>query len=283
MTDKKYIAIIYEGEKTESQLLNNLNKNFFKDISELVPIMFPAGENIYMLWKQLKKDDFETDLIEVVREYNTEAEKVLQNYQRNDFMEIYLFFDYDGHQNNLGWLDGKASDILEEMLNTFCEETEFGKLYVNYPMVESLRDNKPPLQEYCFRNCAISLDEIGNYKHSVHTLQDYQDFRKLDHKKWGELCVNAVCKASCIINDRYLIPERWEFIENMGQHNLYIRQKEKYITVGKIAVINSFPLFLLEYFKEDFWNEMLISYTDKPIRETIECKEIISTSICQKI
>lgn len=193
MTDKKYIAIIYEGEKTESQLLNNLNKNFFKDISELVPIMFPAGENIYMLWKQLKKDDFETDL---------------------------------------------------------------GKLYVNYPMVESLRDNKPPLQEYCFRNCAISLDEIGSYKHSVHTLQDYQDFRKLDHKKWGEL---------------------------MGQHNLYIRQKEKYITLGKIAVINSFPLFLLEYFKEDFWNEMLISYTDKPIRETIECKEIISTSICQKI
>ena len=193
MTDKKYIAIIYEGEKTESQLLNNLNKNFFKDISELVPIMFPAGENIYMLWKQLKKDDFETDL---------------------------------------------------------------GKLYVNYPMVESLRDNKPPLQEYCFRNCAIGLDEIGSYKHSVHTLQDYQDFRKLDHKKWGEL---------------------------MGQHNLYIRQKEKYITLGKIAVINSFPLFLLEYFKEDFWNEMLISYTDKPIRETIECKEIISTSICQKI
>ena len=193
MTDKKYIAIIYEGEKTESQLLNNLNKNFFKDISELVPIMFPAGENIYMLWKQLKKDDFETDL---------------------------------------------------------------GKLYVNYPMVESLRDNKPPLQEYCFRNCAISLDEIGSYKHSVHTLQDYQDFRKLDHKKWGEL---------------------------MGQHNLYIRQKEKYITLGKIAVINSFPLFLLEYFKEDFWNEMLISYTDKPVRETIECKEIISTSICQKI
>ena len=55
MTDKKYIAIIYEGEKTESQLLNNLNKNFFKDISELVPFMFPAGENIYMLWKQLKK------------------------------------------------------------------------------------------------------------------------------------------------------------------------------------------------------------------------------------
>ena len=55
------------------------------------------------------------------------------------------------------------------------EETEYGKLYVNYPMIESLRDNKPPCQEKCFRNCAISLNEIGRYKRSVHVLQDYQD------------------------------------------------------------------------------------------------------------
>ena len=52
---KKYIAIIYEGEKTERQLVDNLNKVFFKDISELVPIMFPAGENIYMLWSKVRK------------------------------------------------------------------------------------------------------------------------------------------------------------------------------------------------------------------------------------
>ena len=73
---KKYIAIIYEGEKTERQLVDNLNKVFFKDLSELIPIMFPAGENIYMLWKQLKDDEFETDLIEVIREYNSDAEKI---------------------------------------------------------------------------------------------------------------------------------------------------------------------------------------------------------------
>ena len=140
---KKYIAIIYEGEKTERQLVNNLNHIFFNNISELVPIMFPAGENIYMLWKQLKKDEFQTDLIEVVREYNAEAAKVLKGYQRNDFMEIYLFFDYDGHQDNLSGAEESVGDILEEMLETFSEETDLGKLYINYPMVESLRDNNP--------------------------------------------------------------------------------------------------------------------------------------------
>lgn len=49
----KLIAIIYEGEKTEKQLVNNLNKCFFED-TELFLISFPAGQNIYMLWKQLK-------------------------------------------------------------------------------------------------------------------------------------------------------------------------------------------------------------------------------------
>ena len=60
---KKYIAIIYEGERTEKQLVWNLNQIFFSEQCELVPITFPAGENIYMLWKQLKKDEFETDVL----------------------------------------------------------------------------------------------------------------------------------------------------------------------------------------------------------------------------
>lgn len=110
-------------------MVDNLNKVFFKDISELVPIMFPAGENIYMLWKQLKEDEFETDLIEVIREYNSDAEKALHGFHRNDFMEIYLFFDYDGHQNNLGCIGSDDLDVLDEMLDTFSEETELGKLH----------------------------------------------------------------------------------------------------------------------------------------------------------
>lgn len=253
---KKYIAIIYEGEKTERQLVNNLNRIFFDNISELVPIMFPAGENIYMLWKQMKKDDFQTDLIEVIREYNAEATKTLKGFQRNDFMEIYLFFDYDGHQNNLSRCEDQTCDILEEMLQTFSEETELGKLYINYPMVESLRDNKPPSEEVCYRNCAVELKDIKKYKHLVRNLQIYQDFRKLERNQWYELCINTVRKANCIVNNTYCVPKRKTFIEGMGQNRLYRMQKEKYISSGIIAVINSFPLFLLEYFKKEFWDDI---------------------------
>lgn len=155
-----------------------------------------------------EKDEFQTDLIEVVREYNAEAAKVLKGYQRNDFMEIYLFFDYDGHQDNLSESEESVGDILEEMLETFSEETDLGKLYINYPMVESLRDNNPPKEELCYRNCTINLADIKDYKRSVHDMRIYQDFRKLDRRKWYELCVNAACKVNCIIYNTYCVPQR---------------------------------------------------------------------------
>ena len=105
----------------------------------------------------------------------------------------------------------------------------------------------------------------------------YQDFRKLDRKLWDELCINMVCKANCIIHNTYRIPKRKEFIESMGQYQLYQAQKDKYISAGEIAVLNSFPLFLLEYFKKDFWDEIFIQtkslYFDSKIPPKIHLYE----------
>lgn len=50
MADKDYKAFIVEGE---------------------------ARENIYMLWKKLKADDFDTDIIEVLRESNKKIREQL--------------------------------------------------------------------------------------------------------------------------------------------------------------------------------------------------------------
>lgn len=250
--NKRLIAIIYEGEKAERQLVANLNQCFFSKFTQLKPIVFPAGENIYMLWQQLKKDEFQTDVIEVLREYNSTAKKSLEGYSRDDFMEIYLFFDYDGHTNNI---KGSIADAMEEMLDTFSDETDLGKLYINYPMVESIRDNLT--EEFCFRRCSVALKEVGDYKHTVCNMHTYQDFRKYKEKDWAVFCRNAVRKLNCIMESGYIAPERSDFLDRMGQAALFQKQQEKYIKMGKIAILNSFPLFLLEYFPKDFWKKML--------------------------
>lgn len=76
MADKDYKAFIVEGEAREPQIINNISKIFFSH-GNCTVITLPAGENIYMLWKQLKADDFDIDVIELLRESNDEIKKQL--------------------------------------------------------------------------------------------------------------------------------------------------------------------------------------------------------------
>lgn len=137
MADRDYKAFIVEGEAREPLIIDNISKVFFAHGNFKI-ITLPAGQNIYMLWKKLKEDDFDTDIIEVLREEHEELEEQLAGLSRDDFSEVYLFFDYDGHQNNLAEDDDE--NVLDQMLISFDNETENGKLYISYPMVEALRD-----------------------------------------------------------------------------------------------------------------------------------------------
>lgn len=160
MADKDYKAFIVEGEAREPQVIDNISKVFFKHGNFKI-ITLPAGENIYMLWKKLKADDFDTDIIEVLRESNKKIREQLEGLSRDDFSEVFLFFDYDAHQTNLRKSDD--SDVINQMLESFDNETENGKLYISYPMVEALRDFEAGK---CGNgdNCFVEISNLAEYK-----------------------------------------------------------------------------------------------------------------------
>ena len=57
--NKENILFVIEGESREMDIVKNICNVFFKNTQiKIIPI--PAGENIYMLWKKLKEDEFET-------------------------------------------------------------------------------------------------------------------------------------------------------------------------------------------------------------------------------
>ena len=99
---RKRIALIYEGVKAEEELLNNMKQTFLSEFSEVDTFHLPADGNIYMLWKRMVDDEFNTDTIELLREMSTEAKDRLEreNLVASDFSEVYMFFDYDGHAVN---------------------------------------------------------------------------------------------------------------------------------------------------------------------------------------
>lgn len=249
---KKRIIFIYEGVKTEEKLLNNLVKVFFSSTADISILNCPADGNIYMLWSRLKEDEFETNVIDVLKEMSTIAKERLKDRKASDFSEIYLFFDYDGHNDNIP-KEYLGKDILGEMLRTFDNETELGKLYISYPMVESIKEINVQTRDY--KNLFLSLDEISNYKHSFFSRTDFNNYNYLDESHWLIACDASRKRASLLVKCNSSCTYDY-FIHNLKQEELYIYQKKNYICNGHfLCILNSVPLFLLEYFEEDFWNK----------------------------
>jgi len=249
MAHRDYKAFIVEGEAREPLIIDNISKVFFQHGNFKI-ITLPAGQNIYMLWKKLKEDDFDTDIIEVLREEHEEIETQLLGLNRDDFSEIYLFFDYDGHQNNLGKDD--TEKVLDQMLISFDNETENGKLYISYPMVEALRDFEPGVcgkQDKCF----VMLEDLGKYKSLSAENSTYPQFNVYSFEIWKEAIEVFSMRLSCLMNQ--VGPISYEqYVEIVNPLTIY-QLEEKEFQKNKVFVLSAFPEFLLDYFGVRLWKK----------------------------
>lgn len=247
MADKDYKAFIVEGEAREPQIIDNISRIFFSH-GNCTVITLPAGENIYMLWKQLKADDFDTDIIEILRESNDQIKKQLAGLSRNDFSEIYLLFDYDVHQRNLRM--SVSEDVVYQMLESFDNETENGKLYISYPMVEALRDYEPG-KCGSGADCFVDVDEIGNYKNASSTRAYNPHFREYDIDTWKDIIDVFAMRISCL----YGISGRMEveqYSNKVTPGNIYEKELRE-LNMHRVFVLSAFPEFLLDYFGLKLW------------------------------
>ncbi len=256
MGTKNYKAFIVEGDRREPQILENLKRIHFKN-SNFKIITIPAGQNIYVLWKKMKEDDFETDIIEVLRERNKAIEHTLEELGREDFSEVYLFFDYDEQQHNLK-KDGvqDAETVILQMLQNFDNETENGKLYISYPMVEALKDYDPNFcgdGEKCFWNLENDPDE--SYKRMAAERGAAPNFRDFQFWDWKDAINVFAMRVSCLMGGKEVISFR-EYVDTVFPESVFAAQG-KNIQDGRVMILSAFSEFLLDYFQESFWNACL--------------------------
>lgn len=85
---------------------------------------------VYQLYQKIKKDEY-LDIFVLLQKMPQNKEN-LSEYTREDFAEVYLFFDYDGHATNA------KDETIQSLLELFNKETEAGKPFISYPMVEAI-------------------------------------------------------------------------------------------------------------------------------------------------
>ena len=243
----KHVLFIFEGEKAEPQILENLKAHFFSR-SDKVIIHTVYGTVIYGLWKELKEDVFgELNLLDLLRERHCHNIEVLNGLDIDDISQIYLFFDYDGHTTN-------AADYkLDEMLKMFCDETDKGKLFISYPMVEALKDLHSSEQ---FEANFAPAKNKDNKRYKKKVNKDATIIKHINEIKlsgWEFITTENLKKANFIINDVYTSTS-----ELFEPFEIFDCQLKKYIEPeNKVAVLSAFPLFLRDYFGYEKLGEIL--------------------------
>lgn len=230
------ILFVFEGGRTEEQIVSNM-QTFF--VNENTAIKCVYGAEIYQIYKQIEADE-DLDAFNLIKNRNAETTAILSSYNRADFAEIYMFFDYDGHST---LADDKK---LETLIDFFKEETDKGKLYVSYPMVEALRH----ICDYeTFKDLNVDCKKNISYKNLVHNscIEGLKDFSKYNLETWKQLIHTHLKKMNHIVNDSFSLPS-----DVISQLIIFSKQVEKFINVNSTAaVLSAFPIFIHDYYGND--------------------------------
>lgn len=245
------ILFVFEGGKAEPLVFDSLAKLYLKD--EEVRVV-TCEHDLPTLFSRLRKNGYDLFRSLPLKENGIEVPEGAR--MDTLFSQIFLFFDYD-FQNAIGV--EKVNEILGEMLEYFNDETENGKLYVNYPMIESLKYTKDlPDADYC--NYVVSRKVCTEHKFKglseTFACASAKQYRFIDLKKtpteevkqsWDLLREQNVRKANYICNGKNVIPDKKDVI---SQDKIFAAQKEKYVEESNnVSILNSFPIFLFEYLR----------------------------------
>ncbi len=253
MMNKEKTLFIFEGARSEDKYVEKLERNFLGE-RHAIKCVFDA--EIYQLYRAIKEEDgFPIDIVSLLKERTAKNAEILKGYARDSFAYVYLFFDYDGHSS-------LADDIsIKEMLSFFNDETEEGKLYISYPMVEAIRhfrnmESFKSLTVKCKRsNCPYladcsdkdnCLDEPHYKTFSISdSRSQLSNINSYNKEVWQELISAHICKANYLVNDIFDMPESL-----ITQETIFARQLEKHIShrCPEVAVLSAFPLYVLDYF-----------------------------------
>lgn len=155
--------LIVEGHHEKQELFQLLFR-CFPEIKISMEHIWIYGTNIYLLYEDIVKEYGEAwsnDDIDLPFVLSKKQNLPILRYKEN-FTNIILVFDYERHDANF------AEDKIQKMQTFFSDAADMGKLYINYPMIESYQHLKClPDPDYLGRKIPVSLQPGRKYKSLV--------------------------------------------------------------------------------------------------------------------
>lgn len=254
------ILLITEG-KDDSKFFNRI-KTLFNINVEIVYI----NANIYKLYNRMKAEEFNCNVKNLVLEClpSNISSNELNDYKnklKDKYAYIYFVFDFDiqhheiNEDNDINKNCEKIRIMLEE-LNNETDETR-GKLYINYPMMESFKDINS-FDDIEFISSYISVDDIKKYKSIVSSKRLHgKDILSYSIDNFVAIFILNINKLFYINN----ISQKNKniFLELTKGINIYHKIKDKIDKDCMIYVLNTSIFFLSDFksFNDKYLNPIL--------------------------
>lgn len=183
--------------------------------------------------------------------------------KRDDFAEIYLFFDYDIQALTYKDDQGKktinvdlGNEQINKMLKYFDDETGNGKLFISYPMVESVKKCLCYPNLDAFIECKVDniYDYLSTFKEYCreHAFDKNCGFSRIDLHQWIEIIDFSCKKSNSLTTGDKNFP-----VDIVSQYDIFLVQKIQYI-----YLLSAFPLMLLHYYGSEKLQQNLLKARD---------------------
>jgi len=258
----KKILLIVEGEKAEPKIFKKLLSEYTLDFE-----IYCFGTNIYSLYKIMKDNDFNVNIKDILIELQPEQRDILSN----TFVYTYLIFDLDPHhtkKDDSRTIEEIVKDNIikvKKMAEYFIDETDptIGKLYINYPMMESYKDCDSTFDEnYAFKTTKLS--DIKGYKNIVST-RKMSNIRidKYQKSDFSNLIAQNIYKLNYIFSKNWGKLKYESYLSLSEAKNLLNKQSEIINENQFVFVINTSLFIVVDYFgnKNSFYDNLFKKLT----------------------
>ena len=229
----KRILFITEGRNDEPRLMRRICELYegFTDHS-----FVSYNTSLYELMRAIYVKDRtpkDCDLLGILKESRTTSNKSVLEYSYTD---IYMLFDLDPHYH----LYSEWKDKLPEMLEWFSESSLYGKLFINYPMMQSYQHIED-IDSNSFKNTYVEIDNFDgqDYKKMVKKTCDPRlkapaHIKKKDMNRLLEL---NIMKVNQLHNRVWMVPD--DLKDALNDCRILTEESSLMMNEGKMSVINT--------------------------------------------
>lgn len=239
----KQVLVISEGP-TEAKLLQRLFGKF--DLPRVEVVSLNANlKKLYLEYESYGCEYTDLDITAVLRSSRQVGQgdkEKLKGKSANDFSDIFLAFDFDPHTGDFDAV------CVQKLMSHFTDSSDVGKLYINYPMVESFYHVPVESLDDCdntdVEKCLIRYEvrELTNYKKRVN-LEGFK-YRKEDEVGKYKSVIRRHARIVSFLTE--------ESVESTFQLKAQLALLKKQLSSIKVSksgyVVNTFCLLVPELY-----------------------------------